>query len=203
NGTDWKRYARPTYVGIGKHEGIDFKTAYIAHGMVKRGNEIWQYYFGEPHYHSPWKKIPEKRSVIRLVQRLDGFISIDSPYEKESYFVTKPITFEGNQLFLNVDTDAAGYVQVGILDMEDNPIKGFALDDCIYINGDFIDTEVEWMKNREQIKKISSSHEEDTNTFSDKVIVSSDISELEGKTVKLIFRMRGSKLYSMEFKSKK
>ena len=167
--------------------------------MVKRNNEIWQYYFGEPHYHSPWKKIPEQRSVLRLVQRLDGFVSVDSPYEKETYMITKPFVFEGNRLVLNIDTDAAGYAQVGFLDENDNPIEGYTVDDCIYINGDFIKTEVEWMKNRKDISKISSDDDEDNQTLSDKVVTSRDVSELEGKTVKLVYRMRGSKLYSMKF----
>ncbi len=199
NGIDWLRYPRPTYVGIGEHSGIDFKTSYIAHGMVKRGNQIWQYCFSEPHYHSPWEKIPEQRSVYRLIQRLDGFVSIDSPYDKEAYVVTKPFTFAGNRLLLNIDTDAAGYAQVGFLDENGKDIEGFSIDDCIYINGDFIETEVEWMKNRHEINKISSEDEEIGETFSDKVITGKDVSELEGKTVQLIFRMRGSKLYAMQF----
>ena len=199
NGVDWKRYPRPAYVGIGEYKGIEFKTAYIAQGMIKRGNEIWQYVFCEPHYHSPWKKYNDKRSVIRLVQRLDGFISLDSPYDKESYVVTKPFTFHGNKLLLNIDTDAAGYAQVGFLDMNGNDIPGFSVDDCIYINGDFIETEVEWMKNREEINRISNNNEEVGETTSDNVITSKDVSELEGQTVRLIFRMRGSKLYSMQF----
>ncbi|OGU54677.1 MAG: hypothetical protein A2V66_17610, partial [Ignavibacteria bacterium RBG_13_36_8] len=178
NGTDWKRYPRPAYVGIGEHEGIDFKTAYTAQGMIKRGNEIWQYVFCEPHYHSPWKKYEDKRSVIRLVQRLDGFISLDSPYDKEVYVVTKPIKFKGNRLSLNIDTDAAGYAQVGFLDENGNDIDGFSVDECIYINGDFVDTEVEWLNKGK------------------------DVNELEGRVVKLIFRMRGSKLYAMQFETK-
>lgn len=175
NGTDWKRYPRPAYVGIGEHGGIDFKTAYTAHGMIKRGNEIWQYVFCEPHYHSPYFKYSEKRAVIRLVQRLDGFVSLDTPYDKEVYVITKQIKFSGNKLLLNIDTDAAGYAQVGFLDENGNDIEGFSVDDCIYINGDFIETEVEWLKKGK------------------------DISELEGKIVQLIFRMRGSKLYAMQF----
>ncbi|MFC2133970.1 LamG-like jellyroll fold domain-containing protein [Bacteroidota bacterium] len=202
NGTDWKRYPRPAYVGIGKHGGIDFKTAYTAHGMIKRGNEIWQYVFCEPHYHSPWIKYNDKRSVIRLVQRLDGFVSLDSPYEKEAYVITKPFTFDGNRLLLNIDTDAAGYTQVGFLDENDKPIDGFSLDDCIYVNGDFIAEEIEWMKNRDEIKRISSHDEEDHETLSSKVITSADVSTLQGRTVKLIFRMRGSKLYSIKFDAK-
>jgi hypothetical protein len=175
NGVDWQRYPRPAYVGIGEHQGIDFKTAYIAYGMIKRGNQIWQYVFCEPHYHSPWIKYDDKRSVIRLVQRLDGFVSIDSPYEKETTVITKPLVFEGRKLTLNIDTDATGYAQIGFLDENGNPIDGFSVDECVYINGDFISKDVEWMEKGK------------------------DVSELEGKVVQVVFRMRGSKLYAMQF----
>jgi len=73
------------------------------------------------------------------------------------------------------------------------------VDDCIYINGDFVDTPVEWMKNRSEIVRISSFNEEDPETLAQKVITDSDVTELEGKTVRLVFRLRGSKLYSMQF----
>jgi hypothetical protein len=175
DGKNWKRLHRPAYVGIGGHDGIDVKTAYIAHGMVRRGDELWQYYFGEPHYHSAYKKYDDKRAVFRLVQRLDGFVSIDSPYEKEAFVRTRPFTFKGGRLRLNIDTDAAGYAQVGFLDQNGQPVRGFSLEDCVYLNGDFIDTEVEWLGQ------------------------GSDVSSLQGKTVQLVFRMRGSKLYSMRF----
>ena len=199
DGLNWKRYYRPAYVGIGDHGGIDMKTAYIAQGMVRRGNEIWQYYFGEPHYHSPYQKFDDKRAVFRLVQRIDGFISIDSPYDKEAYIITKPFVFEGNRLVLNIDTDAAGYSQVGFLDENDNPIKGYTLDDCVYINGDFVDTQVEWMQNREEMEKLAQENLEDIEALANKVVTIKDVSALEGETVKLIFRMRGAKLYSMQF----
>ncbi len=199
NGVDWKRYPRPTYVGIGEHGGIDFKTSYIAHGMIKRGNEIWQYNFGEPHYHSPWIKFPEKRAVYRLVQRLDGFVSLDSPYDREIMVTTKPLIFSGNTLSLNVDTDAAGYVQVGFVDEKNQPVPGFSVDDCIYINGDFINTKVEWMQNRSEIDRISNDNEEDPETLAQLVRTTTDVSSIAGKTVKLVFRMRGAKLYAMQF----
>lgn len=175
DGLNWKRYPRPAYVGIGKYLGKDIHTAYLAHGMVRRGDEIWQYYFGETQYHSSYKREPEGRGVYRLVQRLDGFISMDSPYGKEVEAITKPFTFTGSRLNLNVDTDAAGYVQVGFIDEFGNPVKGYSVDDCIYINGDFIETEVEWMNGK-------------------------NVSALIGKKVQLVFRMRGSKLYALQFK---
>ncbi len=198
NGLDWKRYYQPAYVPIGKHGGIDVKTAYMAQGMVRRGDELWQYYFAEPHYHSAWVKYDEKRAVFRLVQRLDGFISIDSPYEKEAVIQTKPFVFEGNRLVLNIDTDAVGYTQVGFVDEHDNPIEGFSVDDCVYINGDFIEEEVEWIQNHGEFGDVSIGEGESTAILK-KVKTTKDVSLLEGKVVKLVFRMRGTKLYSMQF----
>jgi|TARA_B100001971_G_C18259526_1_gene585384 hypothetical protein len=175
NGLDWERFARPAYVGIGRHHGRNVVTAYIAQGMVRRGEEIWQYYFGETQYHSAHIKDSAGRGVYRLVQRLDGFVSADSPYEKEAIMVTKPFVFEGNRLQLNIDTDGMGYAQVGFIDESGSPIEGFSVDDCIYINGDFIAENVEWLN-----KGV-------------------DVGELAGQTVQLVFRMRGSKLFAMQF----
>ena len=174
NGLDWKRYPRAAYVGIGRHGGRDVHTAYLAHGMIRRGEEIWQYYFGETQYHSAYAKDPQGRGVYRLVQRLDGFVSLDSPYDREIIAVTKPLVFDGNRLTLNIDTDAVGYAQVGFLDDTAVPIEGFTVDEGLYINGDFIAEEVEWLHG-------------------------ADVSPLAGRTVQIVFRMRGAKLYAMQF----
>jgi len=195
----WKRYPRPAYVGIGMHDGADIKQAYLAHGMVRRGDEIWQYYFGETRYHSSRQKEGFKREVYRLVQRVDGFVSLDSPYGKEAIMVTKAFRFEGNRLLLNLDTDAAGYIQVGFLDQEGLPVPGYSLDESIYLNGDFTSIPVEWLQNIEELEKIEVNSEEDYLKMAGKAKTSMDLSSLEGKTVQLVFRMRGSKLYSMEF----
>ena len=175
DGLDWKRHPEPAYVGIGRHQGRDVVTAYIGHGMIRRGEELWQYYFGETHYHSPHTQDPDGRGVYRLVQRLDGFISLDSPYGHETTVVTRPLTFEGDRLQLNVDTDAVGYLQVGFLDERGQPIEGYTVDDCVYVNGDFIAKEVDWL------------------------VTGADVSPLAGRTVQVVFRMRGAKLYAMQF----
>ena len=175
DGRNWRRYPRPAYVGIGQHHGRDLFTAYLAHGMVRRGDEIWQYYFGETQYHSAHRHDPAGRGVYRLVQRLDGFVSLDSMYENDAVVVTKPLTFTGNRLTLNIDTEATGFAQVGVLDVQGKPIPGFSLDECIYVNGDFVDTEIEWLDKGK------------------------DVGQLVGRTIQLVFRMRGSKLYAMQF----
>jgi hypothetical protein len=176
DGIHWKRYPRPAYVGIGRHGADPIHQAYMAQGMVKRGNEIWQYYFGEEAYHSSWKR-NTKRAVYRVSQRLDGFVSADSPYDRESSITTRPLIFKGNRLVLNIDTDAAGYAQVGFLDEDGVPVPGFSLDECIYVNGDFIETEVEWLSRGK------------------------DVSSLQGRTVRLVFRLRGTKLYALQFRN--
>ena len=83
--------------------------------------------------------------------------------------------FEGDRLQLNVDTDAVGYLQVGFLDELGQPIEGYAVDDCVYVNGDFIAKEVDWLE------------------------TGADVSPLAGRTVQVVFRMRGAKLYAMQF----
>lgn len=200
DGIHWNRYPRPAYVGIGKYGDHYLPQIYLAHGLVKRGDEIWQYFFGETRYHSSWLKDGEYvRAVYRTVQRFDGFISADAPYDKEGIIITKPLKFKGNRLVLNIDTDAAGYAQVGFLDEQGNPIKGFSVDDCVYINGDFIETDVEWIKNQEVMPDIKGMSEEELFSEARKLEFSKDVSDLEGKTVQVVFRMRGAKLYSMQF----
>jgi hypothetical protein len=175
NGLDWTRHPRPVYVGTGPHAGRPVNSAYIAHGMVRRGREIWQYSFGTGFYHSPYEQHDADRGVYRLVQRLDGFVSVDAPYDREGTLVTRPLTFAGERLELNVDTDAAGYVQVGFTDVDGTPIEGYSVDDAVYVNGDFVDAEVEWLGR------------------------GSDVSHLAGRTVHLVFRLRGAKLYAFQF----
>lgn len=178
DGVNWKRLPMPTYIPIGTYDGDDIKQVYIGHGMIKRGDEIWQYFFGDTKYHSPYTKDNDVRAVYRVAQRLDGFVSADTPYEKEGMIITKPLVFKGNRLVLNINTSAAGFTQVGILDESGKPVDGFSVDDCVYININSIEHEVEWLKKGK------------------------DLSSLEGKTVHLQFRMRGSKLYAMQFVKK-
>jgi len=175
DGVHWKRYQRPTYVGIGVHEDINVHQAYLAQGMVRRGNEIWQYYYGTSEYHSAWVEDNKNQAVFRVVQRLDGFVSADAPYDREAVIITRPLIFEGNRLQLNIDTDATGYCRVGILQDNNTYFPGYSLNDCIFINGDFVATDVEWLGKGK------------------------DVSELTGKVVQLVFRIRAARLFAMQF----
>ncbi len=198
DGINWKRYPRPAYVGIGRYDDLEVIQNYIAPGLVKRGDEIWQYVFVDNDYHTAAHERTRKRRIYRLIQRFDGFVSADAPYEKYGTIITRPLRFEGNRLVLNIDTDAHGYALVGLLDEAGNPIPGFAVEESVLINGDHIAIEAEWIKRgierfRENIR--------DFDGTVDDVEVSGDVSSLEGSTVRVKIRLRGAKLYSMQFKN--
>lgn len=182
DGVNWTRYPRPAYVGIGRYDEaddplkkLDVVQTFIAKGMVRRGEEIWQYIFADADYHTSAAPRTLDRAVYRLVQRFDGFVSADSPYEKYGTIVTRPIRMEGSRLVLNINTDAHGYTLISLLDESDRPIPGFGRDEAVMINGNHIEIDAEWLGK------------------------GNDISGLIGKNIKVRFDMRGSKLYSMQF----
>ena len=75
----WTRYPSPTYLQVGNYAGRQLNQIYIAEGMIRRGDEVWQYFFGNVEYHSPAQRVRGGAGVYRAVQRLDGFVSADAP----------------------------------------------------------------------------------------------------------------------------
>ncbi|MEX2168553.1 MAG: LamG-like jellyroll fold domain-containing protein [Pirellulales bacterium] len=138
-------------------------------GMVRRGDQIWQYADYSTGRHDSSK--PGWR--VRLTQRLDGFVSLDAGV-KGGQFITKPFTFAGDTLTLNVAVEDAGALQVAILDGNGTSLPGFSPDDCETIHADSTGYQVTWK-----------SH--------------GDLSELAGKPVRLLFRMQRAKLYALQF----
>jgi hypothetical protein len=178
DGLEWKRYPHPVYVPIGGDGSNAEHMLFMTHGIVRRGNELWQFVGGHggsgTGYHSPIGNGEKPAPLYLYKQRLDGFVAAEAPYTGGE-MITRPLRFTGNRLLLNIDTGAVGYAQVGFVDEASRPIAGFSIDDCIYINGDFINTPVEWLHKGK------------------------DLSPLEGKTVRIVFRMRASKLFAMQF----
>ena len=143
-------------------------------GLLQHGSEIWMYYTGYDFTHGGYDKGTRYKGVVsRLVQRLDGFMSLDSAYGGGE-FTTVPLVFKGERLKLNIDTSALGSARVEILDEGGRPVPGFGSSDCDVINGSYTNREVTW-KNK------------------------GDVRPLVGRTVRLRFVMRSTKLYAFEF----
>ncbi len=176
DGETWSRFPRPVWLGVGAYPGgLDIHQTYMAQGMVRRDDEIWMYSYNSDVYHSGGKAKKERRALYRTVQRIDRFVAAESPYAREATLVSRPLIFSGKQLVLNVDTHASGWVQVGLRHPDGTAIPGFGVDECVYVNGNELRYPVEWQADGK------------------------DVSALAGRTVQLVVRMRGARLYALQF----
>ncbi len=88
--------------------------------------------------------------------------------------LTKPLSFAGKRLFLNVSTSAAGSVRVELQKPDGQPLDGFALADCHEVYGDDLQREVHWKSN-------------------------ADLAQLSGQPLRLRFEVKDADLYSFQF----
>ncbi|MCC6491108.1 MAG: hypothetical protein IT364_26710 [Candidatus Hydrogenedentes bacterium] len=174
----WPERGRP-FIALGAAGSFDSGSLYMGQGLLRVGDEIWQYYSGSPLKHNEAEldalAIPENKRVFsRAVNRLDGFVSAEAG-EMEGRFVTPLLIFTGRSLHLNVKTSPGGDVRVGILDSEGQTIDGHGTQDCEAITGDHVDIPVAW-KN------------------------ASDLAKFAVQPVKLEFLMKDANLFAFQFR---
>lgn len=179
DGVEFHRLDRSPYVALGLEGEVDSKCQYMAVGMLRTGDYIYQYYGGYSVSHGRHDEArKEKRtqgSLCAVRQRLDGFVSADAAYTGGE-LLTPPIEFVGSRLALNINASAMGACQVGILDDEGEPIPGFGAETCDMIHGNHAAKTVSWEGK-------------------------SDVSALAGRDIRLHFIMRAAKLYAFQFES--
>jgi hypothetical protein len=107
----------------------------------------------------------------RYTLRLDGFVSLHAPLGGGE-LTTKPFTFAGNRLRLNISTSAGGGARVELQAPHGRPLDGFGLDDCTEIIGDDLAFPVRWR---------------------------GDAGAMAGRPVRLRFVLRDADLYSYRF----
>jgi len=178
DGEHWKRYEDPGYFSSGwKLDGREVLEALMEQGMIRRGDEIWQYgtvrftehggilYGGVEHEAGVYDRL------LRLVQRLDGFVSLDAG-EKVGTILTRPLIFAGVKLELNIS--AQEKARIALVDETGQPFEGFGLESCDPILGDRIRQTVTWRGKP-------------------------DVSLLAGKPVRLRFELQKTKLFAFQF----
>jgi hypothetical protein len=152
--------------GIGPENWVS-RTNYPALNVVPTGPNEMSFYvnqnYGQPTAH-----------LRRYSLRLDGFACLRAPYEGGE-FVTRPLTFAGKELTLNVATSAAGGVRVEVQDASGKPRPGFTLGDSVESIGNEIERVVRWK-------------------------AGSDVSSLTGTPVRLRFVLRDARLYAIRFR---
>ncbi|MES2505106.1 MAG: hypothetical protein V4599_00285 [Verrucomicrobiota bacterium] len=165
--TEYNRSFMEGWVRPGLHfRNWTSRTNYPACGILRTGkSEIST--FIERHY--------GQSTVLlqRYTMRLDGFGSLHADYEPGE-MTTRPITFAGKHLHLNLSTGVAGHVAVEIQDAEGKPIPGFTLEDCQPTSYDDIDRVISWKDG-------------------------SDVSSLAGKPVRLRWQLKDADVFSFWF----
>jgi hypothetical protein len=130
DGISWTFHGiKPAYVSVEGESG----RALLAYGLVRRGDEIWQY--GDI-------QDGDRHGIHRARQRLDGFTSYSTPKDQSGTILTKPLRISGDQLLLNVA--ARGPARVAIVNPDGTEIPGFELDNCQPIKTDAVEVPVEW-----------------------------------------------------------
>jgi len=177
DGVAFHRLSREPYVPLSLESQPDSKSLYMAVGMLRVGDDLFQYYGGYAATHGEHDEVRKAGkphgSFCAVKQRLDGFVSADAAYTGGE-LLTPPLTFTGGRLVLNLDTSAMGCCQVGILDASGDALEGFGTDLCDEIHGNYLAKPVSWGGN-------------------------TDVSTLAGKPVRLHFAMRAAKLYAFQF----
>lgn len=181
DGINFKRVGeRKAFISPGLLGRFDSKQIWVMPNPIIMGDEIWFYYCGinwdRAGRTDPMAPQGEKQSAItRAVLRLDGFISMDAPYDQWGEIVTQPLIFEGNNLEINIDTGGGGSLRVEILEEDGTPIPGFTLEEAEWIVGNSVRYPARWRNN-------------------------TPLRNLEGKPIRLRFVFRDAKLYAFQFK---
>ena len=110
----------------------------------------------------------------RYTLRMDGFASVGAPL-RGGEFLTKPLTFQGQNLAMNFSTSAAGDIRVEIQDQAGRPLDGYSLADCDPIFGDELERVVSWKGGNGP-------------------------GQLEGRPIRLRFVLRDADLYAFRFR---
>ncbi|MBI4581210.1 MAG: hypothetical protein HY718_16020 [Planctomycetes bacterium] len=180
DGIHWDRVDRSAYVPMGRNDQEDRMRTMTGLGMVRAGNDLYQYYWYTGNLHDSvllrddMPPMPNRSGLIAVCQRLDGFVSAEVDY-RGGWITTPPITFSGNRLYLNHQCGGQGTIFVELRDLNDEPIPGYSLADCEEISCDDVAWEVRWQG-------------------------SGDLAAFRGRPLKLHFRMASAKLYAFQFK---
>lgn len=168
DGRTWRFFGcSPAYLPVGTPfgDGLTAKGALSVYGLVRRGDQVWQYAELSTAGHSSGQQ-----GSVRLTQRLDGFACLQAD-ARGGTATSRPITFEGDALELNVQ--AGGEVRVGVLEDDGSAVPGFSTDDCEPIRGDSVRQRVRWR--------------------------GGSLQPLHGRAVRLRFEMRDARLFALQF----
>ncbi len=175
DGVNWDRTFMEAFI----RPGLDQANWGGAHGnntpawgIVQTSDREISLYVSENYGNYPdgTDRVPRLR---RSVLRVDGFVSVNAPYDG-GQMLTRPFIFKGTRLLINYSTSAVGSIKVDVQDQAGAAIPDFALTEATEIYGDEIERAVSWKDG-------------------------TDVSRLADRPIRLRFVMKDADLYSMRF----
>ena len=139
---------------------------------IRVEDELYIYFRGSGARHGPYEgpdNTVAHTSVGLAKIRVDGFASFGASFDG-GHFVTTPWQLDGGSLLLNAKSEH-GQIRVEVLDLDDQPLAGFSMEDCIPVSVNSTETAVRWKE-----------HE--------------DLSAAAGRTVRFRFHLENALLYS-------
>ncbi len=157
DGIHWSWPERKPFIPLGEKGEFDCGSLYMGQGIIKVGNELWQYYGGARVNHKEGEledivKPGNNRVFSRVVSPMDRYVSAEAGSETGT-FTTPPLKFAGNILKFNVEVREGGSVRVGLLDENGNVINGRSIEDCVPITGNHSDILVRWKDNGDVMRR--------------------------------------------------
>ena len=158
DGITWKKAFETRFLETGAKGEWDSQYACICN-LIEVGDELFFYYSGANIPHDlrgeDGKRISVSKYIGEVIDgerwayavglaklRRDGFVSVE-PVKDEGRLTTRPLTFLGAKLSLNVDS-SKGMVEVEVLDRGGEPLPGYGRGDCVPITADSTRVDVQW-----------------------------------------------------------
>jgi len=170
DGFHWWRPSREAFIGVSERRGDwNWGNVQSAGGcLLVVGDELWFYVSGRAGVEGSAGS--GVCSTGLAVLRRDGFCSMDAPAYVTGELLTRPVTFGGRHLFVNLAAPD-GSLRVEVTDVDGSALPGFSAEECVPVRGDSTRAEVRWT-------------------------TSGNLSALAGGPVRFRFLLRGGSLYS-------
>lgn len=135
DGVNFRRWEEPLIPITAPKDRDGNRSNYMTNGLLQLPGSARELsvYATEAYYAGPGSRIR------RFTFRMDGFVSASAT---EGELITKPLTFNGTKLCLNLLS--RGETRAELQDETGTPLPGFTLADCTPLKGDFIDHAVAW-----------------------------------------------------------
>ena len=153
DGDAWDRPSGDSLISPGDIGEWDrFQIMLTGAPPIAVGDRLHLYYRGTPRRHAKIRReydprieadqAPGTMSIGLATLRLDGFASIAGSFDV-GRVMTKPFELAGNALRVNAKCDH-GRLRVELLDVDEQSLEGFGLDDCVPLVEDGVDLAVRW-----------------------------------------------------------